>query len=140
MISVPNRVKFFVIGLKPSFFFPTDDNIFLITFRNLSSSRSHCFFLNVCIQTYLSQAISYAIGFRQSKTALFDWTFFRLDSSGPSSPRQSSRFYSVVFFPEAVGVREYCCIQQAKSFDSSVLRALSASNGWVDPRPSELVA
>ena len=24
------------------------------------------------------KAISYAVGFRQSKTALFDWTFFRL--------------------------------------------------------------
>ena len=36
------------------------------------------------------QAISYAVGFRQSKTALFDWTFFRLNSSGPSSYRQSS--------------------------------------------------
>ena len=40
-----------------------------------------------------SQAISYAVGFRQSKTALFDWTFFRLDSFGPSY-HQSSRFYS----------------------------------------------
>ena len=29
---------------------------------------------------------------RQSKTALFDWTFFRLDSPGPSSYRRSSRF------------------------------------------------
>ena len=36
------------------------------------------------------KAISYAVGFRQSKTALFDWTFFRLDSSGPSSYHQST--------------------------------------------------
>ena len=63
-------------------------------------------------------AISYTVGFRQSKTALFDWTFFRLDSSGPSSYRQSSSYsqgYSrvdftvFVLFLEAVGVREYCC-------------------------------
>ena len=39
-----------------------------------------------------SQALSYAVGFCQSKTAILDWTFFRLDSSGPSSYRQSSRF------------------------------------------------
>ena len=55
------------------------------------------------------KAISFTVGFLQSKTALFDWIFFRLESSGPSSYRQSSRFYSVVLFLEAVGVREYCC-------------------------------
>ena len=57
----------------------------------------------------VAKAISYTVGFRQSKTALFDWTFFRLESSGPSSYRQSSRFCSFVLFLEAVGVREYCC-------------------------------
>ena len=31
--------------------------------------------------------------------ALFDWTFFRLDSSGPSSYRQSSRFDSFCALP-----------------------------------------
>ena len=30
-----------------------------------------------------SKASSYTVGFRRSQTALFDWTFFRLDSSGP---------------------------------------------------------
>ena len=56
------------------------------------------------------KAISYTVGFRQSKTALFDWTFYRLDSSGPSSYRQSSRFYSFLCSSqEAVGVREYYC-------------------------------
>ena len=45
------------------------------------------------------QAIFYAVGFCQSKTALFDWTFFRLNSSGPSSYRQSSRFYSCCALP-----------------------------------------
>lgn len=37
------------------------------------------------------KAISYIVGFHQSKMALFDWTFFRLDSCGPSY-RRSSRF------------------------------------------------
>ena len=43
--------------------------------------------------------------------ALSDWIFFRLDFSGPSPYRQSSRFYSFCALPiiEAVGVREYCC-------------------------------
>ena len=45
------------------------------------------------------EAISYAVGFRQSKTALLDWTFFQLDSSGPSSYHQSSRFYSFCALP-----------------------------------------
>ena len=44
------------------------------------------------------QAISYAVGLRQSKTAVFDWTFFRLDYSDPSY-RQSSRFYSFCALP-----------------------------------------
>ena len=39
-----------------------------------------------------SSAISYTVGFRQSKTDLFDWPLFRPDSSGPSY-RQSSRYY-----------------------------------------------
>ena len=39
------------------------------------------------------------MGFRQSKTAVFDWTFLRLDSSGPSCYRQSSRFYSFCALP-----------------------------------------
>ena len=38
---------------------------------------------------FWSKAISYTVVFRQSKTALFDWTFFRLDSSAPFY-RQSS--------------------------------------------------
>ena len=44
------------------------------------------------------QAISFTVGFRLSKTALFDWTFFRLNFSGPSY-RQSSRFYSFGALP-----------------------------------------
>ena len=32
--------------------------------------------------------------------ALFDWTFSRLDSSGPSYYRQSSRFYSFCALPK----------------------------------------
>ena len=49
--------------------------------------------------SFSTEAISYAVGFRQSKTALFDWTFFRLNSSGPSSYRQSSGFYSFCALP-----------------------------------------
>ena len=44
-----------------------------------------------------AKATSYTVGFRQSKTALFDWTYSRAD------------FIVLVFFLEAVGVREYCC-------------------------------
>ena len=89
----------------------------------------------------MQAAISYAVGFRQSKTALFDWTFFRLDSPGPSSYRQSNSvvFVVVVLFLEVVGVREYCCTE-VEIGGSSVHRALSASNGSANPRPSELVA
>ena len=39
------------------------------------------------------------VGFRQSKTALFDWTLFRLEFSGPSY-RQLSRLYSFRARPE----------------------------------------
>ena len=54
------------------------------------------------------KANSYAVGFRQSKTALLDWTFCRPDSSGPHSYRQPSPFFFfLVLFSEAVGVREY---------------------------------
>ena len=45
-----------------------------------------------CILVLSSKDISYTVGFRQSKTALFDWTFLRLDSSAPY--RQSSPFCS----------------------------------------------
>ena len=50
-----------------------------------------------------SQAISYTVGFRQSKTAVFDWILLVL--------LIVSRVDFVVFvlFLEAVGVREYCC-------------------------------
>ena len=50
------------------------------------------------------KAISYAVGFRQAKTALFDWVLAvlllivsRVD------------FLVFVLFLQAVGVREYCC-------------------------------
>ena len=51
-----------------------------------------------------SKAISYTVGFRQSKTALFDWILLVLlliDSRVD--------FTVFVLFLEAVGVREYCC-------------------------------
>ena len=52
------------------------------------------------------KAISYTVGFRQSKTVLFDWNLLvlllivsRVD------------FIAFVLFLEAAGVREYCCIR-----------------------------
>ena len=81
-------------------------------------------------QTYCCKAFCYTVGFRESKTALFDWTIFRLDFSGPcccccccfltltlvknleSVVTQiiASRVDFIVFvlLLEAVGVREYC--------------------------------
>ena len=62
------------------------------------------------MKTRSDVAISYAVTFRQSKTALFYWTLFRLDFSVPSSDRQFTVDVIVfVLFLEAVGVREYCC-------------------------------
>ena len=69
--------------------------------------------------------------------ALFDWIFFRLDSYGPSSYRQSSRFIVLVLFLEAVGVREYCCTVGVREYCCTAvwqskigwqLRAFPASN------------
>ena len=73
------------------------------------------------------QAISYTVGFRQSKAALFDWTFFRLDSSGPSY-RQSSPFYSFCALPRGGWCEEILLYGTRKSVGSSVLRAFFASN------------
>ena len=52
-----------------------------------------------------SQAISYTIGFRQSKTALFDWilrVLFLIVSR--------VEILGFALFLEVVGVREYCCM------------------------------
>ena len=67
------------------------------------------------------------VGFRQSKTALFDWTFFRLDSSGPSY-RQSSRFYSSCALPRDGWCEGVLLYDTRNSVGSSVLRAIFASN------------
>ena len=79
-----------------------------------------------------SKAIYYAVGFRQSKTALFDWILLvlllivsRVD------------FIVFVLFLEAVSTT---ALKKAKSVGSSMLRAVSASNGSTNLRPSELVA
>ena len=79
------------------------------------------------------EAISYTVGFRQSKMTLFDWTFFRLDSSGPSSYRQSSQFNSFCALPGGgwcEGVLTYCCmaVENRLAALSAVLRAFFASN------------
>ena len=73
------------------------------------------------------------VRFRQSKTALFDWTFFRLDSSGPASYRQWSRFYSFCALPRGgwcKGVLLYCCmaVENRLAALSAVRRAFFASD------------
>ena len=57
----------------------------------------------------MSQAISYTVGLRQSKRALFDWIIF--DWNLLVLLFIVSRVDCIVFvlFLEAVGVREYCC-------------------------------
>ena len=80
----------------------------------------------------MTEVISYTVEFRPSKTALFDWTFFRLDSSGPSSYRQSSRFYSFGALPRGgwrEGVLLYCCmaVENRLAALSAVLRAFFAA-------------
>ena len=84
-------------------------------------------------RTPLPEDIPYSVGFRQSKTALFDWTFFRLDSSRPSSYRQSSRFYSFCALPRGgwcEGVLLYWCmaVENRLAALSAVHRAFFASN------------
>ena len=74
------------------------------------------------------KAISYTVRFRQSKTALFDWAFFRLDSSGPSSYRQSSRFYSFCTLPRGGWCEGVLLYGSRKSVGSSGFRAFFASN------------
>ena len=73
------------------------------------------------------EPISYTVGFRRSKTALFDCFFFRLDSSEPSS-RQSSRFYSFCALPRGGWCEGVLLYGTRKSVGSSVLRAFFASN------------
>ena len=82
------------------------------------------------------KAISYTVGSRQSKTALFDWIFFRLESSG-SSYRQSSRFLVFVLFLEAVGVREYCCTAVEIGWQLRASRFLREQ--WLDEPSSQRV-
>ena len=78
-----------------------------------------------------SKAISCTVGFRQSKTALFDWIRLvlllivsRVD------------FIVFVLFLEAVGVREYCCtaVWQSKIgwqiCDSRVPRQQRVAGWW----------
>ena len=52
-----------------------------------------------------SKAISYTVGFRQSKTALFDWILLVL-----LLIVRLVDFIALVLFREAVGAREYCCM------------------------------
>ena len=60
-------------------------------------------------QTNNNKAIFYAVGFRQSKAALFDWTFFRLILLVLLFIVSRVDFIFFVLCLEAVGVREYCC-------------------------------
>ena len=93
-----------------------------------------CLFVNI----FLAKAISYIVGFRQSKTTLSDWIlpvlFFIVSRV---------EFIVFVLFLEAVGVREYCCMavdnwSAALCFARSA-RATRASRA-TNVRPSGLVA
>ena len=75
----------------------------------------------------------------QSKTALFDWTFFRPDSSGPSSYRQSSRFYTFCVLPRGGCVRKFCCRAVEIGWQLCASRFLREQR-LDEPRPSELMA
>ena len=71
-----------------------------------------------------SKAISYTVGFRQSKTDLFDWTFFRLDSFGPSYYRQLSRFYNFCVLPRG-GWCEGVLLYSSRNWLAALCFALS---------------
>ena len=76
------------------------------------------------------------------KTVLFDWTFFRLDSSGLLVVSRVD-FVVFVLFLEAVGVREYCCIAVDNRLGALCFacssRATRASHS-TNPCPNGLVA
>ena len=97
------------------------------TNRTLNSSTFHMVVSHVQIYSF-SKAISVTVGFRQSKTALLDSTHFRLDSSGPSSYRQLSQFYSFCAFPRGDWCEGVLRYGSQKSVGSSVFRAFFASN------------
>ena len=73
------------------------------------------------------KTISYTVGFRWSKTVLFDWTVFRLDSAGPSY-RQPSRFHSFCALSRGGWCEGVLLYGTRKSVGSSVLRAFFPSN------------
>ena len=86
-------------------------------------------FLFVCFLLFCRQFLTPSRIPPGSKTALFDRTFFRLDSSGPSSYRQSSRCYSLCSLPRGgwcEGVILYCCMAVENRFSglSAVLRGV----------------
>ena len=60
-----------------------------------------------CGKSGLPQAISYTVGFRQSKTALFHWAFFTWILLVLLRVVSRVDFILFVVFLEAVGVREY---------------------------------
>ena len=94
-----------------------------LSFRSGSTTRFH-----QSVPRMASKAISYTVGFRQSKTALFDWTWFRLDSSGLSSYSQSNRFYRLCALPIGGWCKGVMLYGTRKSVGTSVLRAFLASN------------
>ena len=83
------------------------------------------------------EAISYTVGFRQSKTALstglfFDWILLVLLLI-------VSKVDSIIFvlFLEAVGVREYCCTAVEIGWQLCALRFLREQ--WLDEPSSQRV-
>ena len=101
----PDKVIWVGLGSKVVFW--AVFNIFLLIILEAHVSQTHfpdsIHLLNIVIRNS-GKAISYTVGFRQSKTALFDWILLVLLLI-------VSRVDLIVFvlFLEAVGVREYCC-------------------------------
>ena len=92
----------------------------------------------VYILVYNTRPFSYTVGFRKSKTALFDWICFGWILLVFLLIVSLLEFIAFVLFLEAVGVST--AERQSKSVDRSVPRAFSTSSCSTNPRPSELVA
>ena len=99
------------------------------------SSRS-AFFSDLFFRSSLLWTLKSQLGhFLRSQIPPIENGPFRLDSSGPSSYRQSSRFLVLivsrtdiivfVLFLEAVGVREYCCTLMIRNRLAALCFALS---------------
>ena len=94
-------------------------------------------------QEHDDQANSYTVGLRQSKSVLFDWTFFEWIILVLLLIISRANFVVFVLFLETVRVREYCrkavenrLVAQCFARSPRATRASRATN----PRPSGLAA